>query len=118
MCSRAWGGTPGPLSMTSTTASDGVSDRRIRTRPDCERLPFLLSEHAEMRDHIVGECGEVDSVERERWLLRAGTREREQPIDQLRESIDFLQHAADDAAIRALVAMTAQADFADAANSR
>src|SRR4029453_15673695 len=47
-----------------------------------------------------------------------GARQGEQSIDEVRQSIDFLQHAPDDAAIRGFITMAAQADLADTAYGR
>ena len=151
-CGRAASaGTPGPVSITSTTASDGVSDRRSRTRPaggvnlialstrlmsacrstrrsaradgeaallDRQRLPFFFRQDSEVGHDVLGKRREIHALERERLLMRAGTRQREQAIDQLREAIDFLEHAADDAAIRGLGPVAPQPDLPDAANRR
>ena len=51
-------------------------------------------------------------------LARLGARQREQPVDERGQTIDLLEHAADDAAIRRFVAMAAQPDLAHAANRR
>jgi hypothetical protein len=48
------------------------------------------------------------------WVRRA--RQRQQSIDEAGQTVDFLEHAADDAAVRRLVTMPAKPDLADAAN--
>ena len=63
-------------------------------------------------------AAQVDDLARQPRLPGLGARQRQQPIDQARQPIDLLEHAADDAAIRRLVAVPAQADFADAADRR
>ena len=71
-----------------------------------------------MRSHFVGQAAQIERLGRQLGLPGLGARQRQQSIDETRQPIGLLEHAADDAAIRRLVAALAQADLADAADRR
>ena len=72
---------------------------RRAVRLDDELLRLLLREHRQIANHAVGQILQRDRFDRQLRLAGFRAREREQAIDEARQPIDLLEHAADDGAI-------------------
>ena len=66
-----------------------------------EILMFFVGKHAKLINDVSSQCSEVQGLQD--WLhpSRVGPRKGQKTLDEAREPIDFLQHAADDVAVRA-----------------
>ena len=71
-----------------------------------------------MRRHFFREHAQIDDVHRGFRQPRFRARHRQQPIDEIRQSIGLFEHAADRRAVRGFVVAIAQRHFADAAHRR
>ena len=101
----------------SLTQEPGVPDGMNRRRGSKRKVLLLLvGQHAELIDDASRQRPEVHGLRGQLYLSRIGTREGEKTLDEPREPVHLLQHAADDVAIRAGVNRIPQRHLAHAAH--
>ena len=69
-----------------------------------------------MGHHILGQPQQINVLEIHPGLPCLGARQRQQTVDQTRQTVHLFQHAADDRPVLPVIAMSAQAHFANAAD--
>ena len=78
--------------VSNSTHSDRSSERKL--------LLLFVSEHAELIDDMSHQLSEVQGLWGQLDFSRVSTREDQKALDEPRESVYLLQHAADDVPIR------------------
>ena len=69
-----------------------------------------------MRDHFLGQLAQIHDVHREPGEPALRTGQRQQTVDEIRQPVDLLEHAADHRPVRRLVVPLAQPDLAHTAH--
>jgi hypothetical protein len=82
-------------------------------RFDRQHLPLLFGQYFELGCDLIRQCSEVDSLQTQPDGIGVGTTQNEKSIDEARQPIGLLEHAADDVPISVVVAMTPQANLPD-----
>ena len=99
-----------------------MHERGVPDGMDCDRGPkreillFFVGQHAELIDDVSRQRSEVQGLRDQLDLSRVGARKGQKALDEAREPVDLLQHAADDVAVRAGIECVPQRYLADAAH--